>query len=79
MGTKGLRKFICLDCGKGTFFNKKEMNSRSRIRCSNCGSPALDPAKKSKVKTEIMEQNENRNIPQSGSFLRAEHKISGDK
>lgn len=79
MGMVGKRKFICCDCGGGTFFTPKERKSRFRIRCKHCGSIALDPAGKSKVKSEILKINENRLLPQTGSILRAGHKILGDE
>ena len=64
MGMRNKRKYICLDCGKATYFSKRERNSRFRIQCRHCGSHALDPSERSLVKEEILKLNENRLLGQ---------------
>ncbi|KKN56994.1 hypothetical protein LCGC14_0566550 [marine sediment metagenome] len=63
MPIRGKRKFICLNCGKGTYFRSNERNSRFRIQCRHCGSYSLDPAPKSKVKKDLLKEGENHLLP----------------
>ena len=45
---KGTFKHICEDCQAENWLTKKERDSASRPRCTNCGSTWLEPSNASK-------------------------------
>lgn len=40
--TNGKRLYRCAECGRGTFFSRREENRAARLRCSACGSARLE-------------------------------------
>ena len=55
---------------KELFFSNRERSRHHRITCKYCGSPALDPAPKSKVKDDILEQNANLLLNQTNTIAK---------
>ena len=40
--TKGKRRYTCMECGKFTFFSKREEDRAAKLRCTGCGSGRLE-------------------------------------
>ena len=59
MKITGMRKFVCAECGEATWFHWVERGKRAIPRCRWCGSTAIDPATRSKVNDEIMQEGAN--------------------
>jgi DNA-directed RNA polymerase subunit RPC12/RpoP len=64
--TTGKRLYNCGECGKGTFFTRREENRAGRLRCTACGSARLTmsaegaerQAKTNDAKVDLIERRE---------------------
>lgn len=43
--TRGKRRYTCMECGKFTFFSKREEDRAAKLRCTGCGSGRLEVSK----------------------------------
>ncbi len=41
---------MCLDCGGGTYFDRRERTQAAGLQCRHCGSRRVEPSKRSLAK-----------------------------